>query len=634
MRHSDRGRNNKRYGKAPERPVTQSSMIGFVVKDKDGPRFAPSNKKIRDTFAIDLRKSVENFDIGDLVCAEVMKQAIVKQVLGHISDPKSISLIAIHQNGLKAEFPKDVLAETEDMTVPELGKRTDLRDIKLITIDGMDARDFDDAVFAEKTDDGYHILVAIADVSYYVRAGTALNREAIRRGNSTYFPDRVIPMLPERLSNDLCSLVPNQPRACMAVHMYIDHDGKLTNFKFVRGLMRSYARTTYEQIQKIHDTDKNDVLYPLVKNLYDAFAILDKARQNRNALNIDAPERKIKLDAQGRMVGVEKRERLDSHKVIEEMMILANVAAATALEAKKTPCVYRVHDKPTQEKMGFARDGLKLFGYQMPKAENFSTRELNKILEDAKESEFYTIINEMVLRSQTQAFYSKKNIGHFGLALEKYAHFTSPIRRYADLLVHRGLIRAYGLGDDGLSDEEVYKLDDLCTQISETERTSVEAERDATNRFCTAWLSEQPADRVFKGRINGITRFGVFVTLEENGADGLVPIRSLPHDYYHVDETNKALIGRRFGRVYRLGAPVMVKIEEADPATGSSVFEILNRDGADLPHLEKIKISRDSRRDDRGNRPPHDRKKVNKRKEKLKSGKPTRYKHKDKKKKR
>lgn len=545
---------------------------------------------------------------GDLVIAEVQptrgakrKKARIAEVLGARDDVNAISLISLYEAGLYDKFPDAVIKASEGLKVPPLKGREDLRDIPLVTIDGADARDFDDAVYAEKLDDGgFHLIVAIADVSYYVRTGTPLDDEAQKRGNSTYFPDRVVPMLPEALSNDLCSLRPNENRAAMVAHLWIDEHGKLTKYKFKRGLIRSAARLIYDQVQAAMDGQPDDLtgplLEPVIKPLYEAYRILDKARQKRGALDLDLPERQIIIDRKGKMTGVQKRERLDAHKLIEEFMVLANVAAARAIEDKNTrgkagkappyPCVYRVHDRPSASKVDGARDFIESFGLSLPKGQITQAGNLNGILTKAEKSPYSHLISIMILRCQSQALYSTDNIGHFGLALDHYAHFTSPIRRYADLLVHRALVSAYGLGEGGLSDHERQRIDSLCEHISQTERTSMTAERSAVDRFTSSYLASHIGAE-FSGQISGVTRFGLFVELSESGADGLVPMRSLPADYYIHDEDAHALIGRRHKRVFRLGAPVKVTIREADPITGSSVFEICPPydEGADIPGM-------------------------------------------------
>ncbi len=601
----------------------RGQVMGMLVRQKKGYILQPASKRAKHDFDVG-EADLNGARDGDLVVGEIQparglhrKKVRITQVIGRRDDPKAISLIALHEAGLNEKFPADAIKETEGMTVPDLKGREDLRSYPLVTIDGADARDFDDAVFAEKEEDGgYHLIVAIADVAHYVRPGSALDKEAYRRGNSTYFPDRVVPMLPEALSNDLCSLRPKENRACMAFHMRINNSGDLMSYKIVRGLMRSEARLTYDQVQAIHDynvipseaegsheisplrvagsnatvemtvkNDLNELWTPIIKPLYEAYAVLDKARRQRGALDLDLPERKILIDEHGNMVGVRNRERYDSHKLIEEFMILANVAAAQALESRKGPCVYRIHDRPSSEKLKSAGEFLESFGLSLPKGNTVKPAQINLLLEKAKASPYSHLVSEVILRSQSQAIYSPENIGHFGLALQKYAHFTSPIRRYADLLVHRSLIRSFDLGPGGLTDEETVTLEERSDHISQTERTSAEAERNSIDRFTAKWMESRIGDE-FKGRINGVTRFGLFVTLDENGADGLVPIRTLPQDYYIHDEQQHALIGRKSGIIYRLGGALTIRIVEADGFTGSSVFEVVGRAGADLEGIK------------------------------------------------
>lgn len=568
-------------------------VLGVVVQTRHGYILQPTNRKNK--FEFDIPTADMNGAVpGNLVVGEIQpdrgatrKKVRVREVIGDHSDPKAISLIALHEVGLRIEFPPEVIKQTEGMVVPPLGNREDFRKVPLVTIDGADARDFDDAVFAERDGDGFHLIVAIADVSFYVRPGTALDDEGYRRGNSTYFPDRVVPMLPEALSNDLCSLRPHEDRACLAAHLWINGGGTLVRYKFARGLMHSKARLTYEQVQAAKDGITDDLTAPLMDDvinpLYDAFAVLKMARERRGALELDLPERKIILNDAGEMVGIKPRARLDSHKLIEEFMILANVAAAQALESKNAPCIYRVHDRPSLERLDNVREFVESFGLSLPKGQVTRSSEINNVLLKASQMDYGYLIHEMLLRSQMQAVYSPENLGHFGLALQRYAHFTSPIRRYADLLIHRSLVKAFDMGAGGLSDEEAVRMEEMADHISQTERMSAEAERNTIDRFAAAYLSHH-IGATFAGRITGVTRFGLFVKLDESGADGLVPIRSLPQDYYIHDEKQHALIGRRNNLVYRLGANVTVALLESDPLTGSTILEIIGQ-GADIPGM-------------------------------------------------
>jgi ribonuclease R len=588
----------------------QGHILGLVRRQKNSFILQPTNKRAK--FDFDLPQAdLNGATDGDLAVGEIQpgrgltrKKVRVIEVIGRENDPKAISLIALYEAGIKPEFPQDVLDETANMDVPDLKGREDLRSIPLVTIDGADARDFDDAVYAEEDGAGFHLLVAIADVAYYVRPNTALNREAYRRGNSTYFPDRVVPMLPEKLSNDLCSLRPRENRACLAMHMWIDGNGQMTRHKIVRGLMRSEARLTYQQVQAAKNGNPDDMTGPLMERvinpLYAAYALLWQAREKRGALDLDLPERQILIDGNNRMTGVTIRERLDSHKLIEEFMILANVAAAEALEKRKAPCVYRVHERPDPAKLDSMRDFIATFGLVLAKGESIKPSQINQILHQAEKLPYSHLISQVILRSQSQARYHTENDGHFGLALRRYAHFTSPIRRYADLLVHRSLVRAYDLGPGGLDQGDEAQLEQMAEHISDTERTSMEAERNAVDRFTAAYLSEKIGAQ-FTGRISGVTRFGLFVNLDESGADGLIPIRSLPNDFYVHDEKNHALIGERSGRVYRMGARLTVSLVEADPLTGSTILAVVGEASADIPGIFFAKPVI-SPRDDRHNR--------------------------------
>jgi len=610
---------------------THAPVLGIVKTLKGGAFLMPTNKKAKQDFEI-AQKDMNGAKNGDLAVAEVLparglkrKKVRITEVLGDRRNPKVISMISLHEAGLSEEFPEAVFDDTKGMKVPSLKNREDLRDIPLVTIDGEDARDFDDAVYAEKLEDGtFHLIVAIADVAHYVRHNTALDKEAFKRGNSTYFPDRVVPMLPESLSNDLCSLRPHEDRASMAVHLWIDQSGTLLRYKFVRALIKSAARLIYEQVQAAQDGQTDETTAPLIEKviapLYEAFTILEKARKQRGALDLDLPERRIIIDKKGNMTGVTQRERLDAHKMIEEFMILANVAAASALEKKNAgnsgngpyPCVYRVHDKPSMDKLDSVREFLASFDLSLPKGQVVKPKQINYILEAAAKNPYSHLISQVILRTQSQAVYAPENIGHFGLALQKYAHFTSPIRRYADLLVHRSIIGAYNLGDGEMSEEEKARIEELCQHISSTERTSMEAERNAVDRFTATYLSEQ-TDAVFEGRISGVTRFGLFVELSESGADGLIPMKSLSDDFYVHDEHAHALVGRKHKRIFRLGAPVKARIIEADGITGSTIFALEGHEnGADIPGMAppktlnfKSKERQRHKRGKKGNKAKH-----------------------------
>jgi ribonuclease R len=505
-----------------------------------------------------------------------LKPARVVERLGKLGDARSISLIAIHTHDIPQVFPDAALEEARRARATRLGKRTDLRDLNLITIDGADARDFDDAVYAEPDaglPGGFRLVVAIADVAHYVRPGSALDQTASQRGNSVYFPDRVVPMLPEALSNGWCSLRPNEDRGCLFVEMHIDRDGRKVSHRFGRGLMRSAARLTYEEVQAAYD-GHDDLGVPLV-HLYGAYHALLAARQARGTLDLDLPERKVVLDDRGHVASVAPRPRLDSHRLIEEFMVLANVAAAEELERLHQPCMYRVHAPPTEEKLESLRDFLATLGVSLPAGTHLHPRDLDRVLRHFAGTPEALMVNEVMLRSQSQAAYSPDNIGHFGLALPRYAHFTSPIRRYADLLVHRALIKGLKLGRDGLTLDEIAVFPETAEQITETERRAQQAERDAIDRYLSAFMSDKIGAR-FAARISGVTRFGLFVTVTETGASGIVPFATLPDDYWQYDEREQTLTGRRTHQVFRLAQDVEVILSEANAVTGGMVFHVLS----------------------------------------------------------
>jgi len=582
----------RRLDTAPDR------VVGIFRLTREGGRIEPTDRKERREFRVARADSKDARD-GEIVLAVPtpssrfgLPEARVIERIGDSSNPRAFSLIAIHSYQIPSEFPVEAVSLAEAARPVTLAARDDLRAVPLVTIDGADARDFDDAVWAERDpekQDGWHAIVAIADVAWYVRTDDALDREAEKRGNSVYFPDRVVPMLPEALSNELCSLKPGVDRACMAVHLWFDDNGHLHRHRFVRGLMRSAARLTYEEVQQAIGAKPSDhtapLLEPVLRPLYGAFAALDRARRQRGALDLDLPERRIELDDSGKVARIEPRERLDSHRLIEEFMITANVAAAETLERLHKPCLYRVHDAPDPAKIAALSEFLGehgIPGVKLAKGQVIRPRHFNDILRKIAGTPYAAMVPQLVLRAQAQAVYSPLNIGHFGLALRRYAHFTSPIRRYADLIVHRGLIAALNFGEA----ETRAAAKDLVAvgeHVSMTERRAAAAERSAADRYMSAYL----ADRVgaeFAARINGVTRAGLFVTLSETGADGLIPIRSLPSDYYDHDEARHRLVGRRFGRSFSLGEAIIVQLAEANTVTGSLRFNLV---ADDLPQQSR-----------------------------------------------
>ena len=528
---------------------------------------------------------------GDLVAAEVYatphhgpQKARVLENLGPLHDPisaaRNLSLIAIHAAGLPHVFSDEALAQAARTTAAPLGSRVDLRDVPLVTIDGEDARDFDDAVWATPDQDpqnpgGWEILVAIADVAWYVREGDALDRDAYDRGNSVYFPDRVVPMLPEALSNGWCSLKPLEERPCLAARMWISAQGRLLRHKVLRGLMRSAARLTYTQVQNARDGRPDEMCAPLMDTviapLYGAYASLETARAKRGTLELDLVERKIVVDAKGAVVDVVKRERYDSHKLIEEFMIAANVATAETLAASSYPTVYRVHEPPDPERVMALREALTTLDLKLPHGASLKPHDFNRVLMAVREGPHVHMVNTLVLRTQSQAVYSPDNRGHFGLGLRKYVHFTSPIRRYSDLLVHRGLIAACRLGDGGWPAGRNPDLVPASEHISMTERRAALAERQTVDRFTAGYLKDRVGAQ-FQGRVSGVSRFGVFVCLDDSGADGILPMRQLPQDYYDLDERTHSLVGRRHGLALRVGDRISVTLTETDEIAGSIVF--------------------------------------------------------------
>ncbi|RUZ17388.1 ribonuclease R [Mesorhizobium sp. M7A.F.Ca.US.007.01.2.1] len=527
---------------------------------------------------------------GDLVEVEPARasrfglpRAKVLNVLGSLTSEKAVSMIAIHAHDIPHIFPADVIAESEAVKPTTPDHREDWRDLPLVTIDPADAKDHDDAVFAapdpdEKNPGGVVATVAIADVAAYVRYGTALDREALKRGNSVYFPDRVVPMLPERISNDLCSLREGQDRPALAVRMIFSAEGRKLRHTFHRVMMKSAAKLAYQQAQAAIDGAPDDktgpILETVLKPLWDAYAILKRGRDGRQPLELDLPERKIVLKPDGTVDRVIVPERLDAHKLIEEFMIQANVAAAETLEAKKQELVYRVHDAPSLAKQESLREFLQTLGLSLARGAQMQPSQFNGILERVRGADNEGLVNEVVLRSQSQAEYSPKNIGHFGLNLRRYAHFTSPIRRYADLIVHRGLIAALGLGPGGLTQDEAARLEDVAVLISGTERRAMAAERDTVDRLIAAYLAERIDDR-FDARISGVTKSGLFVQLPQYGADGFIPVSTLGGDYYIYDETARSLFGERSGKGYQLADRVEVRLIEVAPMAGAMRFEML-----------------------------------------------------------
>ncbi|WP_134724574.1 ribonuclease R [Paracoccus luteus] len=575
-------------------------VVGIFRKETEGGRIMPIDKGQDREWRV-RADATQGAQDGELVEAEQLgsrariglPQARIIERLGDPSAPRAVSLIAIHQHGIPDDFPDAVMAEADAQQPATMAGREDLRTLPLVTIDPADARDHDDAVAAMPDDDprnpdGMVIWVAIADVAAYVRPGSALDREARLRGNSTYFPDRVVPMLPDVLSGDLCSLHQGVDRPVIAVRMRLDAQGDKIGHDFHRGMMNSLASLSYEQAQAAADgspdADAAPLIDDVIRPLFAAYELLKKARARRQPLELDLPERKIELTPDGRVKSVAFRERFDAHRLIEEFMVLANVAAAEELTRLRRPLLFRVHEEPSPEKLNALRDVAEASGFSLAKGQVLQTSQLNRLLAQAQDTDFDELINVSTLRSMTQAYYHAENLGHFGLALKSYAHFTSPIRRYSDLIVHRALISGHGWGGkkgDGLSAHDIETLEDTAVHISETERRSMAAERDTTDRYLAAFLADRVGSE-FAGRVSGVQRFGAFVKLDETGADGLIPIRDIGQEYFHFDRDAQTLVGADTGLEIGIGQRVLVRLAEAVPTTGGLMLQLLEVEGKSI----------------------------------------------------
>jgi ribonuclease R len=583
-------------------PREKARLLGIYREDRKGGggHVLPIDRKQLRDWKVEASEDGNAAD-GDLVRFDIAVRgrhaapgARIVESLGNPKDQRKISLIAIHAHGLPETFPDAVEREAHELPEAGPGGRTDLTGVPLLTIDPSDARDHDDAVHATPDTDpgnpgGHIVTVAIADVAQYVRPGTQIDREALLRANSVYFPDRVVPMLPERLSTDLCSLLEKQDRPCLAVRMVFDANGKKKRHTFVRGVMRSAAKLSYEEAQRAFDGNPSAKCKPLMddalKPLWIAYVALKAAREDRSPLDLDLPERRVLLDAEGRVDRIVVPKRLEAHRLIEEMMIQANVAAAETLESQKSPVIYRVHEPPSKEKLTQLRDFLGTIGMKVPVAGQLRPSDFNRVLAAAKGQPVAELVNEVVLRSQSQADYRPLNAGHFGLHLFRYAHFTSPIRRYADLIVHRSLIQALKMGEGGLGEDGAKGLEKISKQISEAERRAM-AERETVDRLVASHLSDRIGAE-FQARISGVTRSGLFVKLKDTGADGFVPISTLGADYFAHVEVAHALVGTRTGLGYRLGDIVTVKLVEAIPTAGALRFEMVTEGRKGLSVLAK-----------------------------------------------
>ena len=587
----------------PMKKLAKAAELVLGVVRKDGDRFwlTPVEKKERRETPI---SDVKDAEAGDLVLCELSGRgprvsARVDAVLGDPFAPKSFSLIAIHKHELPHEFSDAVVEEAKRVAKQPLGEREDLTNLPIVAIDPADARDHDDAIWAEPDEDegnkgGWKAIVAIADVSFYVRPGSALDKAARSRGNSVYFPDRVVPMLPEELSADICSLKEGQVRAAMACHLKIAKDGTLKSWRFSRAKICVAANIAYEDAQAAVDAAgaekvqvssptcsmpdvegavPNDLVETALKPLWGCWRALLNGREKREPLELDLPERQVVLDEKGRITSVAPRERLDAHRLVEDYMIAANVAAARALEAKKAPVMYRVHEPPSREKLVALKDYLDTFDVEFTLGQVIKPATFNRIIERIGDADFRPEVMEQLLRTQMQARYSPERLGHFGLALATYAHFTSPIRRYADLLVHRALVSAYKLGEGGLPPEDAEKFEEIGEQISRLERRAMEAERETLDRYVAAFLADQ-VGQLTDCRITGVQPFGFFATVEKLGGDGLVLASTLGNEYFRYDEKSQQLIGEESGETYRQGQRLKLRIVEANPVSGGLRFEL------------------------------------------------------------
>ncbi|HVL79716.1 MAG TPA: VacB/RNase II family 3'-5' exoribonuclease, partial [Sphingomicrobium sp.] len=611
----------------PMKKLARSAELVLGVVKQEGTSFwlSPVDKKERRELAITELKDAQP---GDLVLCEVSGRppragARVDAVLGDPFAPRSFSLIAIHKHGLRHEFRDEAIDEAHRVSKLPLGEREDLTHLPIVAIDPADARDHDDAIWAAPDDDpgnagGWKAIVAIADVSYYVRPASELDREARARGNSVYFPDRVVPMLPEELSADICSLKAGEHRAAMACHLTIARDGTLKSWRFTRAKISVVANIAYEDAQAAIDAAGEEridlasspcsmpdvqgsvpkqIVDESLKPLWSCWQALLAARDAREPLELDLPERRVMLDEKGRIMSVAPRDRLDAHRLVEDYMIAANVAAARALEAKKAPVMYRVHEAPSREKLVALKDYLATFGIEFTLGQVVKPSTFNRIIERTGDSDARTEIMEQLLRTQMQARYGPERLGHFGLALATYAHFTSPIRRYADLLVHRSLVSAYRLGEGGLPSGEDGKFEQIGEQISMLERRGMEAERDTIDRYVAAFLADRVGQLV-ECRITGVQPFGFFATVTDLGGDGLVFAKDLGQEYFRYDEAARALVGEHSGETYRVGQKLTLRLAEANPVSGSLRFELPEGSygGARKPRMDRTRRGRQSRR--------------------------------------
>jgi ribonuclease R len=578
-----------------------SKIIGVFRVSSSGGTLEALSKRLNTIWTIP-RNAVNGSVDGDIVEAEQtspksrfgMSKARVISILGKTDDSKAISLIAIHEHSIVNEFSKETLSEAVNSAPVTLVDRDDLRHIPFVTIDPADARDHDDACYVELDLDvenkgGFIVWIAIADVAHYVQPNSLLDGEARNRGNSTYFPDRVVPMLPENLSADLCSLHEGEDRPCLALKMILDSGGKKTSQQFFRGLMRSRGSLVYREVQEAIDGNPSKKIQPILesilKPLYKCYEVLQNTTKERGPLILDLPERKILLDDSGKVASIEFLDRLDAHKVVEELMILANVAAAEELFNNKSYFLYRIHEEPEKEKVNTLREIVKSCGLSFSKGQVLKTHHLNSLLCNAKETEYSELVSMSILRSMPQAYYGAQPIGHFGLALRRYTHFTSPIRRYADLVTHRAIIETINRGQNPLYEFDPVELEAIGESISICERKSMLAERDTVDRYLAAFFSDRLGLEVL-GTISGVARFGIFVKIDESGADGLVPVSTIGNEYFRYNREKQVLVAERTGLVLGLGKRVLVRLVETNALTGGLTLQLISVDG------EKLSVGR------------------------------------------
>lgn len=565
-----------------------TTILGVVERLDKGFLLKPVDRRERREWPIDHRDEV---NAGELVLAEIRgtgarARAHIVDRLGDPFDSRSLSLVAIAAKNIPDHFTDEVLEEAERSATRALGEREDWTAIPLVTIDPVDARDHDDAIWAEADGDGYRLIVAIADVSWYVRPGADLDRSAFDRGNSVYFPDRVVPMLPHALSSDACSLKAGSDKAVLAADMRISANGDLRSFSFHRAKIRIAANLSYEEAQEAADAASGPVWENILQPLWGCFRALEKARKRRDPLELDLPEKRVILDEAGNVAAIRLRERLDSHRVVEDMMIAANVAAALALEKRKAPVMYRDHETPDRMKLSALKDYLATLGLSFALGQVITPEVFNKVLRKAEDRPDVTLISEAILRSQTQAYYSPRNTGHFGLALGSYAHFTSPIRRYSDVLVHRSLVSAFNLGEGGLPDGSEQRFAAIGEHISFTERRAMEAERETLDRYIARHLADHRGELV-RARVTGVQAFGLFATVDPIGGDGLLPVSALGSERFRFDEASRTLEGTESGTIFALGQMLTLRLEEADVATGALRFSLPDADLEERPRFRR-----------------------------------------------